>query len=163
MWTRSRSIIVLAVLATVLCLIPPTDAEARRILICIDGTNNDPNDAVPAYDESGLLVDNGISNVLKLHILAGGRLDTGAGAIQYAGAPVEDLVLETGAGSITIFLPRDAAVELDLDTGVGSIDVDDFAVTGEVSARDVEGTIGAGGPTIEAHTGAGGIDVRVLE
>jgi len=75
MWTRSRSMLALAVLATVLCLIPPTDAEARRILICIDGTNNDPNDAVPDYDDSGLLVDNGISNVLKLHILAGGRLD----------------------------------------------------------------------------------------
>lgn len=47
----------------------------KRILICIDGTNNDPNDAVEKYDESGLLEDDSISNVLKLHILAGGTLD----------------------------------------------------------------------------------------
>jgi uncharacterized protein (DUF2235 family) len=47
----------------------------KRILICIDGTNNDPNDADERYDETGLLEDNSISNVLKLHILAGGKLD----------------------------------------------------------------------------------------
>ncbi len=57
------------------CLSFSLDASAKRILICIDGTNNDPNDAVAEYDESGLLEDNGISNVLKLHILAGGQLN----------------------------------------------------------------------------------------
>lgn len=50
-------------------------SSAKRILICIDGTGNDPHDAVEHYDESGLLEDDSISNVLKLHILAGGTLD----------------------------------------------------------------------------------------
>lgn len=57
------------------CLLISFDVTAKRILICIDGTNNDPNDAVEEYNESGLLEDNDISNVLKLHILAGGQLD----------------------------------------------------------------------------------------
>lgn len=48
---------------------------AKNLIICIDGTNNDPNDAVEEYDKSGLLEDTGISNVLIIHILAGGTLD----------------------------------------------------------------------------------------
>ena len=35
---------------------------AKNIIICIDGTNNDPNDAIERYGESGLLEDNSISN-----------------------------------------------------------------------------------------------------
>jgi len=47
---------------------------AKNLIFCIDGTNNDPGDAIDRYDESGLMQDNSISNVLKLHILAGGTL-----------------------------------------------------------------------------------------
>lgn len=42
---------------------------SRDILISIDGTKNDPDDAFAEGDQS-------ISNVLKLHLLAGGGIDT---------------------------------------------------------------------------------------
>ncbi|HSJ59239.1 MAG TPA: hypothetical protein VLC95_18785 [Anaerolineae bacterium] len=132
-----------------------------------------PADTVLVVDNgAGEVLIEGIRGELDVHTgagdvravggLAGGSIDTGAGTVRYEGAPLEDLRLQTGAGSIAIFLPPDANVDLDLSTGVGSVDVDDFEVIGDTSPRDVNGTIGAGGPTIEAHTGAGSIDVRAL-
>lgn len=132
-----------------------------------------PEDTDVTVDNgAGEVIVEGIQGTLDLHTgagdvraaggLAGGSLDTGAGSVRYEGAPLEDLSLETGAGSITIFLPLDADVDLDLDTGVGSVDVDDFDVVGDTSRTNVDGTIGAGGPMIRAHTGAGSIDVRAL-
>lgn len=151
-----------------------TSARLRRT------SNRAVNLEITVPPDTNVVVDNGAGTVLvqavrgelDLHSgagdvgatggLAGGRLDTGAGTVRYEGAPLEDLFLETGAGSIVLFLPADADVDLDLSTGVGSVDTDEFEVFGDVSPRHVNGSIGTGGPTIEAHTGAGSIDVRVL-
>ena len=88
------------------------------------------------------------------------RLDTGAGDIDYAGQPQGTSTFQTGAGNIEISLPSDFAGTVDLDTGIGSVDVGDFDVDGSVSTGSARGTIGAGGDaTIEAHTGAGDVDL----
>lgn len=47
----------------------------KKILVCFDGTGNEPEDADPELDDEGLLEDENISNVLKLHLRAGGRFD----------------------------------------------------------------------------------------
>jgi hypothetical protein len=87
------------------------------------------------------------------------RLDTGAGTIRYQGTPQGECRFETGAGNIRLMLPADVNVRIDLDTGVGNIDVD-FSVDGQVTRREVRGTIGSGAQgTIYAHTGTGNIDV----
>ncbi len=88
------------------------------------------------------------------------RLDTGAGNIRYEGTPQGDCRFGTGAGNITLVLPADVNVKVNLDTGIGNIDVD-FAVDGRVTRQEVEGTIGSGAQgTITASTGTGNIDVR---
>lgn len=46
----------------------------KRIVICFDGTRNDPSDAAQNLDDEGEIEDDGISNVLKLYFLLGGRL-----------------------------------------------------------------------------------------
>lgn len=46
-----------------------------KIIICLDGTGNDPEDAVQESGKDGRLEDDNISNVLKLHLLAGGKLN----------------------------------------------------------------------------------------
>ena len=46
----------------------------KKILVCFDGTGNEPEDADPEFDDAGALEDENISNVLKLHLRAGGRL-----------------------------------------------------------------------------------------
>ena len=47
----------------------------KKILVCLDGTGNDPHDAIQKIDKKDQVEDDSISNVLKLHLLAGGRLD----------------------------------------------------------------------------------------
>lgn len=89
------------------------------------------------------------------------HLDTGAGNIEYEGAPRGDCYLNTGAGGIVLRLPADANVEVELDTGVGSVDVTGFYVDGHVSTTRVDGVIGDGSQgRVEAQTGAGGIELR---
>jgi DUF4097 and DUF4098 domain-containing protein YvlB len=86
-------------------------------------------------------------------------LDVGAGSINYQGTPQGYCRFDTGAGTIKIRIPEDANVEVDLDTGVGDIDVN-MIVDGKVSNRKVKGTIGSGDEgEIRAHTGAGNIDL----
>ena len=87
------------------------------------------------------------------------RLDTGAGNIRYQGTPQGECRFETGAGNITLDLPTDLNVQVDLDAGMGNIDVD-YAVDGQVTRREVNGVIGDGSQgSIYAQTGAGNIDV----
>jgi hypothetical protein len=88
------------------------------------------------------------------------RLSTGAGDVDYAGEPRGTSTFRTGAGTVRIALPSDFAGSVDLDTGIGSVDLGGFDVAGSVSSRAARGTIGGGGDvTIEAHTGAGNIDL----
>jgi hypothetical protein len=87
------------------------------------------------------------------------RLDTGAGSIGYQGTPQGECRFETGAGNITLTLPAGLNIQVDLETGIGDIDVD-FAVDGQITRREVQGVIGSGAQgSIYAHTGAGSIDV----
>ena len=87
------------------------------------------------------------------------RLDTGAGNIDYQGTPQGECRFETGAGNITLALPADLNVQVDLDTGAGNIDVD-YAVDGQVTRTEVNGVIGDGSQgSIYAQTGVGNIDV----
>jgi DUF4097 and DUF4098 domain-containing protein YvlB len=87
-------------------------------------------------------------------------LDTGAGNITYDGTPQGNCRVETGAGNITLKLPAEVDVEVELDTGIGNVDVSGFDVDGEVSRGEVDGIIGSDPQSrIEAHTGAGNIDL----
>ena len=84
---------------------------------------------------------------------------TGAGSIDYRGRPQGECRFDTGAGTIKLRLPDDVNIKVDLDTGVGDIDVE-LPVEGEVSNRKVEGIIGSGDEgEVRAHTGAGSIEL----
>ena len=50
---------------------------AKKIIICFDGTSNHPRDAKQEREwfGGGEIEDNGITNILKLHILFGGNLE----------------------------------------------------------------------------------------
>jgi hypothetical protein len=87
------------------------------------------------------------------------RLGVGAGEIRYEGTPAGQCSFETGAGEITLRLPSDVGVEVDLGTGLGGIDLE-FSVDGRVTTREVRGVIGDGGHgSVYAHTGVGSIRV----
>jgi DUF4097 and DUF4098 domain-containing protein YvlB len=87
------------------------------------------------------------------------RLDTGSGSVDYDGSLQGDCRFESGAGSITLRLPADLNMNVEMHTGAGTIEVG-FPVDGRVTKREVEGTIGSGADgLIYAHTGTGGIDL----
>lgn len=87
------------------------------------------------------------------------RLEVGAGTISFRGAVRGDYTFRAGVGEINIALPADAGASVNLTTGLGEVSVG-FPVDGQVTDRDVRGTIGTGRQaTIEAHTGTGSIKV----
>lgn len=88
------------------------------------------------------------------------RLGTGAGSLQYQGTPAGHCSFESGAGDIRLRLPADPDVRVDLNIGLGTIDVG-YDVDGSTSPRDVSGVIGDGSQaSIYANTGLGIISVR---
>ncbi len=50
----------------------------KNIVLCFDGTSNEPSDAVQAHTNAGGIEDQNITNVLKLHLLLGGDLVGGS-------------------------------------------------------------------------------------
>ncbi len=52
-----------------------------KIIICFDGTSKQPEDAHQEKTRNGLLEDDNITNVLKLHLLAGGNIENTAAAV----------------------------------------------------------------------------------
>jgi DUF4097 and DUF4098 domain-containing protein YvlB len=124
---------------------------------------------IDAQSGAGSISMRGVSGEVDAHSGAGSidisdaegqmRLDTGTGSISYRGALRDDCRFESGAGSIELRLPADLDMEVDLGTGIGSIDVG-YAVDGIVDQREVRGVIGSGRDgSIYAQTGSGGIDL----
>ena len=131
-----------------------TTPAGTRLDVDTGAGNVDLNDSTGEIDAHS-----GAGNINVRGAAGTARLDTGAGSIRYQGTPQGECRFETGAGSITLTLPADLNVQVDLETGTGEIDVD-FAVDGTVTRRDVQGVIGSGAQgTIYARTGAGNIDV----
>jgi DUF4097 and DUF4098 domain-containing protein YvlB len=130
-----------------------------------------PADAELALDTgAGNIEVDGVQGEIQAHTGAGNievqgpagpvNLDSGAGNIDYAGVLHAECTFDTGAGNITLQLPAAISAEVDLQTGIGNIDLGGFDVQGETSRTEVRGTIGTGEQaTIEAHTGAGNIDL----
>lgn len=88
-------------------------------------------------------------------------LNSGAGQVTYEGDPTGTCTFNTGAGSIRLRLPADLDAEVQLDTGVGDIDLGGFDVEGDIRGTEVDGIIGTGeDAVIEASTSVGSIDLE---
>lgn len=72
--------------------------------------------------------------------------------------------LKTSFGSITLKLPEETNLDVDLTTSFGSIDVGfDLSTTDHNSYNQVTGKIGAGGDLLQAETNNGSITIEVLQ
>ena len=88
------------------------------------------------------------------------QMDTGAGAIQFQGELQGNCRFTSGVGEIRLELPADLNMQIDLSSGLGSVDVG-YPVVGQTSQRSAKGYIGTGSEgSIYAFTGAGGIDLN---
>ena len=112
-------------------------------------------------DMTGSIRANSGAGTIELTGAAGPvQLGTGAGSIQYQGSPAGHCSFESGAGDIRLRLPADPDVRVDLNIGLGTIDIG-YDVDGSTSPRDVSGVIGDGSQaSIYANTGLGLISVN---
>ena len=68
---------------------------------------------------------------------------------------VTDLDIDTGSGSVTVWLPEGVGAQVDLETGSGGIDLDFPVQIRRVERDHVEGSIGDGEGRIRIETGSG--------
>ncbi len=93
-----------------------------------------------------------------------GVADTGSGSVFLGyteGAVVEDLLVDTGSGSVQLVLPRQVNARLSIDTGSGDVTVNREGAIFE--RRSDDGTIlrfGEGTSRIRIDTGSGGVTIR---
>jgi len=88
------------------------------------------------------------------------QLGTRSGSIRYEGAPSGDCRFETTSGGITLDLPTDLDMAIDLSTTAGNVDVN-CDLVGSATRSSAEGVVGDGFKgKIYARSTAGGINVN---
>jgi Putative adhesin len=85
-----------------------------------------------------------------------------SGRVSVEGVPSRPWQFSTGSGSMDIVIPPDAALTLDASSRSGSVTVRP-PVQGSVSKRNVNGTIGGGGPLVHVTSRSGSVVVTVAE
>jgi len=93
--------------------------------------------------QASLDVQNGAGTVAIRDAAGTVAVNSGAGTIEYQGRPVGDCRFWSGAGTITLRVPRDLNMEVDLSTSLGTVH-SDFGVSGQASMRSIRGAVGSG-------------------
>ena len=116
--------------------------------------------AIDVRDVQGdLRVDAGAGSVVIRGAAGLVNVTNGAGSIDYDGNPTGLCTFHAGAGSITLRLPANANVIVNLNAGVGGVH-SDLPVDGAVTRRTISGAIGTGSAAnITASAGVGSIDL----
>jgi lia operon protein LiaG len=103
--------------------------------------------------------------------------DVSSGSVTVEGLSADDLLIDTSSGSVrvdllkvprrseidtssggvTVSLPGDAGVELDIDTGSGGISTDFAVAMREIRRNELRGKIGEGGGVLRVSTSSGGV------
>lgn len=104
------------------------------------------------------------SGGIEIEGLAGGevRSTTGSGSVRlgFTSLP-RDLTARTGSGSVTLTLPRDPNVELDIRTGSGGISTDYPVTMDQMRRNELRGRIGTGADgRFQVSTGSGSVRLR---
>jgi putative adhesin len=89
------------------------------------------------------------------------EIESGAGSIHVQGEPKRDWRLKAGAGSIQLDVPSGSSFNLDAESGMGKVSVNDSLDLKDatVSSNRVRGKVGGGGPIVEINSGVGSIHV----
>lgn len=108
-------------------------------------------------------VNNGGVNLKRVGGDVGGSANNGGINIELGGSTWDgrQLELNTHNGGVNITLPANYSAHLLAETGMGSIR-SDFPITlpGNLKSRQVDFSLGAGGPLIHITTGNGGINFK---
>jgi len=107
----------------------------------------------------------GSGNVEIRGVNGGARAETGSGNVDLEGKPAGSWYVQTSSGNAEVNVPQDAAFDLEVSTGSGTINVDHPLTTtiqGRVESpnKHISGKVRGGGPTITVHTGSGDVRIR---
>jgi hypothetical protein len=102
------------------------------------------------------------SGTVEVNGVKGGvQIGTGSGNITAEGTPTGDWRIHTGSGDLTVELPQQTSFDLYAHTGSGSIESQfQIKMQGTITPRDLHGTVGSGGPTLELRTSSGAIHIE---
>jgi lia operon protein LiaG len=85
-------------------------------------------------------------------------LDTGSGQVDVELLEdVDELLVDTGSGGVTLRVPASLGAEIEVDTGSGGIDVNIPVEVREVKRNYMRGILGDGRGRIVVDTGSGGV------
>ena len=88
-------------------------------------------------------------------------LSTSSGSIDFSGSLGDGTsTLHTNFGDIRVRLPKDAQFRLDLSTNFGDVECGFSVQTTKSSSTHLVGTVGDGGPMLDASTNSGDVNVR---
>lgn len=88
--------------------------------------------------------------------------DAGSGTVELQFlSTVDDLVLDTGSGGVTVRLPAAQSAQVDIETGGGGIDSDFAVATTRLERNHLRGQIGDGRGRIKIESGSG--TVRLIK
>jgi len=106
----------------------------------------------------------GSGNIIVNGINGGFRAEAGSGNIHGKGSPKNLWSVRTGSGNVSLYVPADAAFDVDIVSHSGTVTLGHPVTTtveGRVteSRKSVVGKVRGGGPMISVHTGSGDIQV----
>ena len=106
----------------------------------------------------------GSGNITVNGINGGFRAEAGSGNIHGKGLPKNMWSVRAGSGNVTLYVPSDAAFDVDISSNSGNVTLGHPVTTtveGRIheSRKSVIGKVRGGGPMISVHTGSGDIQV----
>jgi hypothetical protein len=117
----------------------------------VSATFTGPGDVDVRTSSSGVSLD-GVDGGL--------RVETGSGHVTVSGRPERPWQITTSSSAIDLAFAPGTAAALDIASRSGGVRVEGLQVTGTVDKRRVAGTLGAGGPTVQARSGSGSIRLK---
>jgi DUF4097 and DUF4098 domain-containing protein YvlB len=106
----------------------------------------------------------GSGNITVNGINGGFRAEAGSGDIHGKGLPKNMWSVRTGSGNVTLYVPSDAAFDVDISSNSGNVTLGHPVTTtieGRVreSRKSVVGKVRGGGPMVSVHTSSGNVQV----
>jgi DUF4097 and DUF4098 domain-containing protein YvlB len=115
--------------------------------------------SVEASSSSAIEARTGTGTVKLRDVRGSLRIHTGTGQISVEGEPKSTWELAAGNGEIGLRFPPAASFNLDARSQHGTVTVNRKTIDGSTTKNRVQGKVGSGGPTVDAQTGSGHIQV----
>ena len=102
------------------------------------------------------------SGTIQVRGIKGGvHARTGSGNIEAGGTVAGPWQLHSGSGNIRLAVGSNVGFNVDLHTSSGSIHSDlPITVQGSMGGHELKGTVHGGGPTVEASTSSGDVEIK---